>query len=424
MNSMMSIIKFTFANKVKSKAFLIVSIILALIITIGANLPYLIESFSSDAPTKIGVFNNHPDITNKLDGIFKAGEKPELQLVTFPDGGSAEANDKIIKGEIAAKKIKGFLDLTDVPDEDFPKAVYKSEETMGFGTKSTLQNALQAIKSEYAVQDLGLTEDQLKQMNAPVSFESRQISVSEDGGSGKTERELEMAYVLVYALLFLIFIGVMTSGQLIATEITAEKSSRVMELLISSVNPLKLMFGKIIGIGLVALIQIALFITVSLINISLPHNIQQLGINFNDIPTSMIIYFFLFYVLGFFLYATLFAAIGSLVSRTEDLGQAVMPVTFLTIAGFYIALYGLSNPTSSFVIIMSFVPFFSPMIMFLRIGMSDPDLWEIILSLIILVASVWGMGWIAAKIYRTGVLMYGKRPSFKELRKAMKAYKI
>jgi len=228
-------------------------------------------------------------------------------------------------------------------------------------------------------------------------------------------------------LVIVLFMAVVITGQMIATEITAEKSSRVMEILITSVTPLKQMFGKIIGMLLVGLSQIALLTAVTVINLMLPHNIkliESIDLSLGDVDGRLLFYAILFYFLGYFLYATLYAAIGSIVSRTEDLGQAVMPITFLSLAGFYVALFGLNSPDSTFVVVSSFIPFFTPFVMFLRLGMADPALWEVWLSVSLLVASILVMGWLSAKIYRTGVLMYGKRPSIKELRKAMKAYKV
>jgi len=131
-----------------------------------------------------------------------------------------------------------------------------------------------------------------------------------------------------------------------------------------------------------------------------------------------------FYILGYFLYATLFAAIGSLVSRTEELGQAVMPITMLSLASFYIGIFSLSTPNSLLMKVSSFIPFVSPVSMIVRVGIGEPPVWEIALSLVVLAIAIFLFGWLSAKIYRTGVLLYGKRPTFKELRKAMKAYKI
>ncbi|MGV2644575.1 ABC transporter permease, partial [Clostridium perfringens] len=127
------------------------------------------------------------------------------------------------------------------------------------------------------------------------------------------------------------------------------------------------------------------------------------------------------YILGYFLYAMLYAAIGSIVSRTEDLGHAVMPITMLSLVAFYIAIFSLSAPNSMLMKVSTYIPFISPTTILVRIGLGSIPFWEILLSLAILIVSILVFGWLAAKIYRTGVLMYGKRPTFKELRKAMKA---
>jgi ABC-2 type transport system permease protein len=137
----------------------------------------------------------------------------------------------------------------------------------------------------------------------------------------------------------------------------------------------------------------------------------------------LLVYFIIFYFLGFFLFAMLYAAVGSLISRTEDLAQAILPVTFLSLGSFYIGIFGLNSPTAGFVTAMSFVPFFTPLIMFLRIGMTDPALWQILISILDLLLTILGVAWLSAKIYRVGVLMYGKRPGFKEVLKAMRAYR-
>lgn len=130
------------------------------------------------------------------------------------------------------------------------------------------------------------------------------------------------------------------------------------------------------------------------------------------------------YVLGYFLYALMYAAVGSIVSRTEDLGQAVMPIMMLGFVAFYVPLFSISNADTLVVKIASYVPFTSPLTMLLRIGVGEVAIWQVIVSLLILLVTTFIFGWLAAKIYRTGVLMYGKRPSIKEIRKAMKAYKI
>jgi ABC-2 type transport system permease protein len=431
LNNFLTVVSFTIRNKFRTKAFLITTIIIAIILSIGVNLPYIINQFQSDKAANIGyVETAFPEVTSPLKAYYDNLDKQDLKLVSYPDAGSPEANEKALKQAIADGKIKGYLEFKANKEINFPDLTYKSEDVMDMGKSGSLSAALQSIKMESVLKDANLTEQQKKTLFAPVEIGTVQISATGGAGSigdGKTESERGVAMGLVYVLIVLLFMGVMITGQLIATEITAEKSSRVMEVLITSVSPLKQMFGKIVGMLFVGLSQIAIYVIVFLINVSLPHNVdqfKQMDINLGDVEPLMLVYAILFYLLGYFLFATLFAAVGSIVSRTEDLGQAVMPITLLSMAGFYIGIFGMTQPNTLFIKVCSFIPFFSPYIMFLRIGLSDPAVWEVALSLAILIASILLFGWLSAKIYRTGVLMYGKRPSFKELRKAMKAYKF
>jgi ABC-2 type transport system permease protein len=296
-------------------------------------------------------------------------------------------------------------------------------------TTAGLQTALVQIRQISVLQNAGLTAEQMAQLNAPVNIETVQISTGDGSGAGagRTQQAQGVNMGVIYVIIIFLFMAIMTSGNMIASEITAEKSSRVMEILITSVTPLKQMFGKIFGMFIVVILQMAFYVVVVLLNVSMPHNKGALGnldIDLSLVDPLLLVYAVLFFLTGFFLYATLYAAIGSIVSRTEDLGQAVMPMTFISLAGFYIAIFSISSPDSLLVKITSYIPIFSPFVMLLRIGLTDVPMWQTLLSFGILLVSIYAAVYVSAKIYRTGVLMYGKRPSWKEIRKAMKAYKI
>jgi len=423
---------FSLRNKLRTKSFIVTTIIIAVILSIVVNLPYIITKFSNDdEPDRIGfVENDAPAVTERLKAFYASREKPDIELVGYPDAGSAEANEAAMKDRVKNKEIKGYLDF-ETEGLTFPAVTYKSEKLMDTGKTSSLSGALQAIKADIILSGANLTDEQRAALAQPVQIEAVQITTVEGTGSigekGKTVEEQALAYGLVYALIVVLFMGIMITGQLIATEVTAEKSSRVMEILVTSVAPLTQMFGKIIGMFLVGLLQIGVYIAVFIVNVMLPHNqemLQDLNINLSSVDPMLIVFAVIFYLTGYFLYATLYAAVGSIVSRTEELGQAVMPLTMLSLAAFYVGIFGTSQPYASFVEITSFIPFFTPFVMFLRIGLADPALWEVLLSLGIQLATILALGWLSAKIYRTGVLMYGKRPTIKELAKAMKAYKV
>lgn len=426
MNSMWTVMSFTMRNKIRNKSFLITTIILAVLIVVGANVPTLLDKFASGGgPAKVGYLTDEPgDVIKGLEQAFGKQEKPDVQLVPIEASGTEDEKTTALKQAIEDKKIKGYLRFAANEAAGFPDVTYYSKKMLDTDTAQALQNALSSVKTEQAVKDAKLSQEQLAKLFSPVKLNSVQIS---DNANGKTEEQQATAIILTYVILILLFMSVMFTGQLIANEITAEKSSRVMEIIVTSVSPLKQLFGKVIGTFFVGLLQLVVLVGAGVVNLALPQNadsLKSMGIDLSTIEPRMIVFAVIFYLIGFFLYAMIFAAIGSIVSRTEDLGQAVMPVTMLTLAGFYIAIFSMTHPDNSIVTVCSYIPFFSPFIMFLRIGLANPAWWEIGLSVAILVASVLALGWLSAKIYRTGVLMYGKRPTIKELIKAMKAYNV
>jgi ABC-2 type transport system permease protein len=422
MNKMGTVISFTLRNKMRNKAFIITTVILMLLSAGLANAAYLIDKLGgSDTASDVGyVQGQQPEIVQLL----------QTKLAQTPEGGTEvklekQADEAQLKQWVDDGTLNGYVTFTDNPALGFPDAVYHSKSAFGSGTSQTLNAALNVVKMDMIVKDVGLQPDQLQKLQTPAQLKNEKVSLTNE--AGKTEEEQATAIGLMYAVIILLFMGIMISGQLIATEITAEKSSRVMEIIVTSVSPLAQMFGKIIGTFISAVIQLALIIGVMVINMNLPHNagaLESLGIRLDTVDPSLLVYAVTFFLLGYFLFATMFAGVGSIVSRTEDLGQAVMPITMMMALGFYVAMFGLTRPDSTLIVVCSFIPFFSPFMMLMRIGLSEPAWWEIALSLGILIGSTLFLGWLSAKIYRAGVLMYGKKPSIKELVKAMKAYKV
>ncbi|MHA7965951.1 ABC transporter permease [Paenibacillus sp. CAU 1782] len=436
MNSFWTVVGFTTKNKFRGKAFIITTLIIALIISIGINLPYIISQFDKgeSSAKQIGYIQSQQgeqdagtETGNSLKAYFDAVEGSSIQMAAFPDKGDAAQNEQQLQEAINNGSINGYLEFGEMSDNGYPAMSYKSEKLMEFSVTESLQTALQNIRLQTALQDAGLSDSQLAMLQAPIKITTLQITSGSTGGEGKSSAQQGVNMGLIYFIIIFLFIAIMTSGQLIASEVTAEKSSRIMEILITSVAPLKQMFGKIFGMFLVVLSQVALYVCVILINLSLPHNKSTLSgfnIDLSSIDPMLLVYSLVFFLTGFFLFATLYAAVGSIVSRTEDLGQATMPMTFISLAGFYIAMFSISTPDSLLVKITSFIPLFSPFVMTLRLGLTGVPTWEVLVSIAILLVTIYGAVYASAKIYRTGVLMYGKRPSWKEIRKAMKAYKI
>ncbi|MUT65347.1 ABC transporter permease [Paenibacillus sp. NEAU-GSW1] len=432
MSKFWTVVGFTARNKFRSKAFLITTLIIVVIMSIGINLPAIISLFDKDGNdnklVKIGYATQSDNIPGsemgkELSDYLSNAPQLNVSLIEVGKGGNAEEAEAKLKAAIAEEKISGYLLFGEKAENGLPKVTYKAE-SMNTTTMAMLESILNLYKTEAALTGVALTDEQRAMLLTPLAMETIQIDAS---GEGKDEAELGVTIGAITVIILLLFFAIMVSGQMIASEVTAEKSSRVMEVLITSVPPLTQMFGKIFGVFIVGVSQVMIYVLTMFVNARMPHNkeaFMQFNIDLTQIDPMILVYALVYYFAGYFLYATLYAAVGSIVSRTEELGQAVLPITILSLAGFYIASFSMSNPDTMLVQVASYVPFFSPFVMLLRIGLTDPPVWQVLLSLGILFVSIYFGGWLSAKIYRTGVLMYGKRPTWKELRKAMKAYKI
>lgn len=221
-------------------------------------------------------------------------------------------------------------------------------------------------------------------------------------------------FLYTYVMIIALYMVILLYGQMVATNVGMEKSSRAMELLVTSAKPVNMIFGKVLSSCAAGFIQlVALFgSAIALFNINkkalMGNAIMQ---SFFNIPVDIFLYMLLFFILGFLIYAFLYGALGSTISKLEDMNTAIMPVTFLAIIAFIVVVISMTsgNIENIFLIICSYIPFTSPMAMFTRIAMGTVVWYEILISVGILAVSVVGIGFLAAKIYRTGVLLCGKR---------------
>jgi ABC-2 type transport system permease protein len=414
MNNFFLMLSQSYLNKLKAKSFIITTLIVAAGIFLLVNLQDIIESFSGEEQDTVAVVDESGELYEPFAAqVGTLNEDLKLEQTS--------ESEESLKESVEEGTYNGYLILSE-DESGLPQGIYKSESISESTVAGDLQNALQGIKSAKAAQNLELSPEELASLSAPVSFE-REALVE----GAKSEEELNQARGIVYILLFFIYITVIAYANMIAMEVATEKSSRVMEILISSVSPVKQMFAKIIGIGLVGLTQLTVLLGIGYLALTSKADSQLGGVmeffGFNDVNVSVIIYAIVFFLLGYFLYATLAALLGSLVSRIEDVQQMIMPMTFLVMIGFFIAMYGLSSPEAGFITAASYVPFFTPMVMFLRVGMLNIPAWEPFLGIGVLLLSILFLGWFGARVYRGGVLMYGKSNSFKDIKKAIELTK-
>lgn len=415
MNNFWIILFHTYLTKLKTKSF-IVTTILTVVITLGlTNMNKIIDAFDkTGGKEKVAVLDETGQLFEPLKEQIAAVNK-DIVLVQYK--GSEQEAEKDVKNE----KYRGMLEIR-YNEEQLPDATYKAMSVADSALYTEIQSGLQQLKTMIAASKIKLTSDQLQKLYDPVSFDK--IALEENA---KTEEELNQARGLVYVLLFIIYFAVIMYASMIAMEVATEKSSRVMEILISSVSPIKQMFAKILGIGLLSLTQLAVLLSVGYYSIK--QNLSSLeggffdAFGFGNIPFSTISYAVIFFILGYFLYATLAAFLGSLVSRIEDVQQMITPMTLLVVAGFMIAMFGLGQPDAPFITVTSYIPFFTPMIMFLRVGMLTLPAWEAIAGIAVLMATIIVLAIFGARVYKGGVLMYGKSNSFKDIKKALQLTK-
>ncbi|MFE4813802.1 ABC transporter permease [Peribacillus simplex] len=414
MNKFWIVLSHTYLSKLKTKSFIITTMIMMALILVLTNISNLIDKFDSDDQEKVAVIDKTEG--SLFDSYKKAvaGVNDDLSIISAKDEKEAEEM-------VSAEDIVGYMLIEKDETVGF-KGTYKANQISDSAVSNDLLLALTQLKGQITAKELNLTEQQIAQLNTPPAFDT--IALQKNA---KTEEDLNQARGLVYVLLFVIYFGVLMYATMIAMEVATEKTSRVMEILISSVPPVTQMFAKIMGVALLSLTQMILFFGVGYFSIKQNLTGMDEGFfsffGFGSTDISTIIYAIIFALLGYFLYATLAACLGSVVSKIEDVQQMISPMTMLVVIAFMIAMFGLGNPSASYITITSFIPFFTPMIMFLRVGMLEVPFWEIAISIAVLILTIILLGIIGAKIYRGGVLMYGSSKSLKSIKNALQLSK-
>lgn len=418
MNKFWIMLSHTYKNKIMAKSFIISTVITVLLVLVVTNLESIISLFQGDdAKEKIAVV----DETNGLYPVFSK----QLKAVDT-DGDldvklSKQSEDEVTK-QVKDESLDGML-IIKRDEKGTISGTYKALTISDESTYQTLQQALTQTKTAVGTAELGVSQETISSLYAPVTVGQKALKEG-----AKSEEELGQTVGLVYIMLFVIYFSVIMYASMIAMEVATEKSSRVMEILISSMPPIQQMFAKLLGIGLVGITQLAIIIGAGSLSLKLNQKSETASsvggfLNLTDVSATTVIYAVIFFLLGYFLYATLAAFLGSVVSRIEDVQQTITPMTLLVVAGFMIAMFGLNAPDAGFITVTSFIPFFTPMIMFLRVGMLDIPFWQAAVGIGITLLTIVILAVIGARIYKGGVLIYGNSSAFKAIKQALRLAK-
>ncbi|MEX1376131.1 MAG: ABC transporter permease [Eubacteriales bacterium] len=415
MKKFFTVFKFEFSNLVKSKPFIILSILVVVGMGIAMSYPRISQMIDDakgddvpvDAAMTMALINESVYDDDIITGMF-ASAMPDYEI--HKETGSIDDAKQMIKDELYGYVLylEGENDYTLV--------------TESIGLESSITYRVDGILLDnykaYLLAQQGLEPDTASQilkasMNADV-FET-----------GKNQSE---SFLYTYILLFFLYMIIIIYGQMVATSVATEKSSRAMEVLVTTIDPVRMMFGKVLGIGAAALCQVAVVVASGAFFFNLNQDYlggkEIIGTLFN-IPTETLVISLILIVLGFFVYAFLYAAVGSLVSRIEDVSSGVLPITFISIGAFMAVMFSMTsgNLDSVLMKIFTYFPLTSPYALLVRMSMTDVGLLEGVGAIALLLVTCIIIGYIAAMIYKLGVLMYGKPPKLKEVFKLLKTNK-
>jgi len=420
MNKISIIIQREYLTRVKKKSFIIMTLLTPLLMITFIGTPVWLSRINDSGVKNIAVI----DQTGKYESAFQTNETYQFHLINQPIYS--------VQGE---KDYYALLVISDDLAKNPSGATIYSENQISLELKSYITGVLNAF----------VENEKLKQYNIPhlkeileeakTHVEIKTIKWSDNGTETETSSELALIIGMITA--FLIYFFILVYGAQVMRGVVEEKTNRIVEIIVSSVKPFELMIGKIIGIALVGLTQFLIWIVFIVIllaafgNILQPASTQEIMLssnaNMNALPVNSIIpalssfnfaeilFFFIIYFLGgYLLYASLFAAIGAASDSETDTQQFMIPVMLPVLFALFAAIHSAKNPDSLLAFWTSLTPFTSPIVMMVRIPTGVPA-WELIVSVFLLLLSFIGTTWVAAKIYRTGILMYGKKVNYKEI---------
>ncbi len=324
-----------------------------------------------------------------------------------PDDVWRELNEKII-----GKQLDAYMVIPEKIEGEGIKVEFFSRKAGDFVTKGTLEDAVNdAIRSQ-RLADANISEAKVKELSSKIDFDEKKIDERGD------EKDLTGVMGASFVIGLMIYITLAIYGQMIMGAVVEEKETRIAEILFSSAKPFELLMGKLVGVGLAGLTQLGIWITSVLVLLGFGAVLYaQSGYNIPlpNITPLMVIYFFIFFLLGFFIYASIFALIGSMVTTVQEGGQFAFPPIMILLIGFYFSFAVIRDPNSSLSFWVSIAPFFAPITMPVRILAETPPFWQIALSIIINGAAIAALIWLASRVYRVGMLMYGKRATIPEV---------
>ena len=390
MNKFMTTFWHTYLSKVKAKSFIITTVIVMLLIILAGNFDKIMNLFDSSEEVNTVELEASEEFTQQFSAVIS--EFSENITVTDEDG------DMLLT-------VEDTVPIT---------ATVESDSEISSGQQTEIEMALDSVNRQMVANSLDLTEEEAGLMAAEINVDfqtAESMADTESGGTGGMDEPNYLNIVIFYVTVFVMFFVVINYASQIGTEIAMEKSSRVIEMIVSSVSPVNHLFAKILAIICVSLTQLFFFVLTIIAVIyfvDIGAIISEFGLESDDRTLPMIIYSLVFLLLGLVLYLSVSALLGSFVSRMEDLQQALLPITLMSIGGMYLGMFNLFNPDNMLVKVTSYFPFFTPFVMPLRVldsGTSHITVW---IGIVIVIITIIIAVYFAARIYKGSILSTDK----------------
>lgn len=409
MNKFWATFGLTYKSKVKSKSFIIFMAIVIILMIALSNADKIMDMFKGDGD-QIGIVTNS-------EPIYKAIK--QQGNVIDEDASFKKVSKQEAKKQVKNEKLKEAY-IIKVKDKQQLSATILSKESVSQEKEQKINGVLTSIQSKLVASQLHLSNNDLKKLQSQSKVDSQVLSDKKDQQLDEGQKLLNL--VLVYAILMLMFFIVFNYATQVAMEIATEKTSRVIEMIITSVSPITHIMAKIAGIIAVALRQIVMIVVVAIICIfafDLKRMLKDFHVSMSHITWQVLIVGLLCMIIGILTYVLLAAILGSLATRIEDINQTLMPLTLFAMIAFYIAIFSMFKPDILLIKITSFIPFLAPFELLVRAQSTELQVWEIIVSILISVVVMFILLWIAVKTYKDSVLTFEKG-LFNTIKKVMK----
>ena len=356
------------------------------------------------------------DLTPTQEEQMKRGTEQFAESFEFIDYPRRSALTNTTRSDLNAMLVNGQADAYLIIPEDINSGEasfeFRSRKAGDFVVNDTFKDALNDAVRSQRLAEANISEARLLELSRDVNFDAK--GIDERG----EERDSGGTFIASFVIGLMIYITLAIYGQAIMGAVVEEKETRIAEILFSSARPFELMMGKLVGVGLAGLTQLGIWVASAAVIVSVIALQTDLSAVVGALPTIsplMILYFLIFFLLGFFIYASIFALIGSMVTTVQEGGQFAFPPIMLMLIGFYFSFAVVRDPNSTLSFWVSIAPFFAPITMPVRILSETPPFWQIGLSFLINAVTIAGLIWLASRVYRVGMLMYGKRATIPEV---------